>query len=507
MPIVEEHEGQVIFHGDLSNIDFEIAIRDGFTVENMERLDRIMHALQNNNEETLRAELNNFPHAFITNQIWINEGNVYQIEEYTNNPLYRLLLAHDTRIKNEKLERGEDIDEFSWMITAHYNKPELLRYLVRLGWNVDETPANGGGDNMTALTQFMQYLENRHARNRNDNFLILRTLLELGANPNIRTENIDGEIWPSPMQIALRIGYIPFINLLVAYGGEEGRVNEDGDEDGDLEEDEDDDEKDEEEQRFNNNDLNPLDYVNVNNIPENIRNRLKAQFENDKIKSLELEDEITNYNHQIDVYERDLDNFWNIMKLQQLLNIFDNYDLEIPDVISKLEEYRTLLQQGGRLPPDVLAQQYMIDVINNINSDNTDLNETLMHFLNNITEHDEEDEDDNITRVREQITRLKNQRTNLQNQLNGYIQRIDNYMELIPVENPEDKSASDLTCAICGVNKKTEAILPCGHLALCQRCKERMPERGKCPLCNKEIDGFLHVFYFGEKEENGCVIL
>jgi hypothetical protein len=40
-------------------------------------------------------------------------------------------------------------------------------------------------------------------------------------------------------------------------------------------------------------------------------------------------------------------------------------------------------------------------------------------------------------------------------------------------------------CVICFEGEKTHLILPCGHLALCERCAGLMGDQlHKCPVCN-----------------------
>eukprot|EP00960_Hanusia_phi_P070095 767236-Hanusia_phi.AAC.1 len=39
-------------------------------------------------------------------------------------------------------------------------------------------------------------------------------------------------------------------------------------------------------------------------------------------------------------------------------------------------------------------------------------------------------------------------------------------------------------CVICLEGKSTHAYIPCGHLAVCQECKNKSPSL--CPICNQK---------------------
>jgi uncharacterized membrane protein len=57
-------------------------------------------------------------------------------------------------------------------------------------------------------------------------------------------------------------------------------------------------------------------------------------------------------------------------------------------------------------------------------------------------------------------------------------------------------------CCICLQAKATQAIVPCGHLALCDECApEVRTNRGTCPICRRRIYTYLRVFVPGGSKE------
>jgi len=58
-------------------------------------------------------------------------------------------------------------------------------------------------------------------------------------------------------------------------------------------------------------------------------------------------------------------------------------------------------------------------------------------------------------------------------------------------------SAKEAECVICCSEMATHAMVPCGHLALCQSCAAGMKAANKkhrCPMCKSEIQSFLKIF-------------
>ena len=57
-------------------------------------------------------------------------------------------------------------------------------------------------------------------------------------------------------------------------------------------------------------------------------------------------------------------------------------------------------------------------------------------------------------------------------------------------------------CCICLQAKATHAVVPCGHLALCDECApEVRSKRSTCPICRCQIHSYLRVFVPGGSKE------
>lgn len=64
----------------------------------------------------------------------------------------------------------------------------------------------------------------------------------------------------------------------------------------------------------------------------------------------------------------------------------------------------------------------------------------------------------------------------------------------IPAANDDSKRlANDEECSVCfEILKKRIALIPCGHTQICLDCASRLE---KCPLCNKEIQKSLPLYF------------
>jgi hypothetical protein len=47
-------------------------------------------------------------------------------------------------------------------------------------------------------------------------------------------------------------------------------------------------------------------------------------------------------------------------------------------------------------------------------------------------------------------------------------------------------------CAVCYINKKSFACVPCGHLCMCYKCKNNV--ENKCPICNEETTDIIKIY-------------
>lgn len=48
-------------------------------------------------------------------------------------------------------------------------------------------------------------------------------------------------------------------------------------------------------------------------------------------------------------------------------------------------------------------------------------------------------------------------------------------------------------CVICLENIKDTLILPCNHLVLCNKCKNKVKD--ECPICRNNINSFANVYF------------
>lgn len=50
-------------------------------------------------------------------------------------------------------------------------------------------------------------------------------------------------------------------------------------------------------------------------------------------------------------------------------------------------------------------------------------------------------------------------------------------------------------CCICQDSEKAVLFLPCKHICVCGKCRERLSPY-RCPICKQEISSFLHKVHF-----------
>lgn len=58
--------------------------------------------------------------------------------------------------------------------------------------------------------------------------------------------------------------------------------------------------------------------------------------------------------------------------------------------------------------------------------------------------------------------------------------------------NVSKEEFSEDICTLCFINKRTHIFVPCGHLACCTECIERL-EYNRCPVCNTIYEKYLRV--------------
>ncbi len=55
-------------------------------------------------------------------------------------------------------------------------------------------------------------------------------------------------------------------------------------------------------------------------------------------------------------------------------------------------------------------------------------------------------------------------------------------------------AAEGTSCLICMDNPREFAVLPCGHLSLCESCTPAITQRGICPYCRGPVQGVLRIY-------------
>jgi hypothetical protein len=73
----------------------------------------------------------------------------------------------------------------------------------------------------------------------------------------------------------------------------------------------------------------------------------------------------------------------------------------------------------------------------------------------------------------------------------------DNILKYIKEEDREDediKIKEDVNdkCAICMNNERTNVFVPCGHVCICDYCKDNIGN--KCPLCRKSYTQIMKIY-------------
>ena len=62
-------------------------------------------------------------------------------------------------------------------------------------------------------------------------------------------------------------------------------------------------------------------------------------------------------------------------------------------------------------------------------------------------------------------------------------------------QDADSRDADSHLCCICYFQAKTHALIPCGHMCLCESCAATpAPSFSRCPMCRKEILQVLRIF-------------
>ena len=62
-------------------------------------------------------------------------------------------------------------------------------------------------------------------------------------------------------------------------------------------------------------------------------------------------------------------------------------------------------------------------------------------------------------------------------------------------QGADSRDADSHLCCICYFQAKTHALIPCGHMCLCESCAAMLPPSfSRCPMCRKEIQQVVRIF-------------
>ena len=62
-------------------------------------------------------------------------------------------------------------------------------------------------------------------------------------------------------------------------------------------------------------------------------------------------------------------------------------------------------------------------------------------------------------------------------------------------QDADSRDADSHVCCICYFQAKTHALIPCGHMCLCESCAAMLPpSSSRCPMCRKEIQQVVRIF-------------
>jgi hypothetical protein len=59
----------------------------------------------------------------------------------------------------------------------------------------------------------------------------------------------------------------------------------------------------------------------------------------------------------------------------------------------------------------------------------------------------------------------------------------------------KDTSEDENSCIVCMSERKSSAVIPCGHVCLCQSCGETLQKQpnAKCPLCRTGVQSLVNI--------------
>ncbi len=60
-------------------------------------------------------------------------------------------------------------------------------------------------------------------------------------------------------------------------------------------------------------------------------------------------------------------------------------------------------------------------------------------------------------------------------------------------QQQQQRDGDEAACVVCMSNVKDHVAVPCGHMAMCGECCERLGTN-KCPICRVEVQLFVKVY-------------
>lgn len=61
-----------------------------------------------------------------------------------------------------------------------------------------------------------------------------------------------------------------------------------------------------------------------------------------------------------------------------------------------------------------------------------------------------------------------------------------------PAALPDDDAAPNLLCKVCFSEEMNVVLMPCRHLAVCERCSGRV---SSCPICHSHVETSFHASF------------
>ena len=77
------------------------------------------------------------------------------------------------------------------------------------------------------------------------------------------------------------------------------------------------------------------------------------------------------------------------------------------------------------------------------------------------------------------------------------LDRVETYYT-VPEDTREDEDEAERQriCIVCRDRPRTEVLLPCSHMSMCEECLDQMVDNVfRCPVCRSEVDSWVSVLF------------